>query len=172
MQAEAERIKIDRAGIGDMPGVMQILNRDIAQMRHTLDTRPWTWAQAIAWFVRHDHTRPILVARSGLRVIGYSALALYKESVGFEAIAESSVYVHEHHRRQGIGLMLLEAILAQAQAIGYSAVIATITADNTASRALHEKAGFRFFGELSGAGRRDGRKVDLVLMACSVEERF
>ena len=162
-------VEIRLAGMGDLPGIMRILNKDIASMCHTLDTRLWSMAQAVAWYMRHGARHPVIVARDGGHVAGYAALAPYRESVGFEAMAESSVYVSEKYRRRSLGRALLKELLVRAKGIGLSTIIATITAENQPSIMLHEAAGYERMALLEGAGRRGGKKVDLVLMHFNIE---
>ncbi|MER6302443.1 GNAT family N-acetyltransferase, partial [Kitasatospora sp. NPDC001539] len=67
-------------------------------------------------------------------------------------------------RGRGVGLALLEALLASTDAAGIWTVQSGIFPENTASLALHAKAGFRVVGIRERLGQRGGRWRDVVLV--------
>ncbi len=62
---------------------------------------------------------PYLVADIGGRVAGYAYAGPYRPRIAYHYTVEDSVYISPDSHRQGIGRMLLTALLAQAEARGF-----------------------------------------------------
>jgi ribosomal protein S18 acetylase RimI-like enzyme len=56
------------------------------------------------------------------------------------------MYVMQEATGQGIGLQLLEALLAHSRQQGLESLVLTVTDSNEAARRLYERCGFRSFG--------------------------
>ena len=84
---------------------------------------------------------------------------------------EDSVYVRRDRHGQGIGRALLEHILDVATTSGFHAVMARISAERHASRALHARCGFELVGIEREVGRKFNRWLDVALMQCLLHER-
>jgi phosphinothricin acetyltransferase len=68
-------------------------------------------------------------------------------------------------RGHGVGLALLEALIARCRGGPWRQMLAVIgDSANHASIGVHRKAGFREVGVLSHVGYKHGRWVDSVLM--------
>src|SRR5216683_2306924 len=76
-------------------------------------------------------------------IAGYAALTPYRTTPAFQRTVEDSVYVDRRWRGRGVGRLLVTHVLDQATALGHHSVFARITAENAASRRLHEQLGFR-----------------------------
>jgi phosphinothricin acetyltransferase len=79
-------------------------------------------------------------------------------------VAEESVYVAEAARGRGVGRVLLEELIASAEAEGYWTLLAGIFPENAASVALHTSCGFRIVGTHVGLGERDGVFRDVLAL--------
>ncbi|MBP3372355.1 MAG: N-acetyltransferase [Clostridia bacterium] len=158
-------IIVREAKFRDVQSILRILNDDIQFGGNTLDHRIWTKTQGIMWYMRHDpETYPIYVAELDGEVIGYSAINPYRSALGFERIAENSIYVDERYRRRGVARMLVSRVLEEAKARGYRVMMATIIAHNQASINLHASLGYECMSTLIRGGMRKGQPIDLVLM--------
>ena len=83
----------------------------------------------------------------------------------YRGVAEVSIYVGERFRGKGLGSQLLNALCADAEKEGYWTLQSTVLQDNTASRALHTKCGFRLVGRRERIARDcHGRWLDTYLM--------
>jgi ribosomal protein S18 acetylase RimI-like enzyme len=60
----------------------------------------------------------------------------------WESFLVNSIAVRPQHRRQGIGIRLIEVAIEQARAGAFGRLSANVWADNVAARALFEKQGF------------------------------
>jgi phosphinothricin acetyltransferase len=82
----------------------------------------------------------------------------------YVGVVEHSVYVHPAARGQGVGLALLTALIAATEAAGIWTLRSGIFPENTASLALHKRAGFRIVGTRDRPGRLHGRWRDVILV--------
>ena len=64
----------------------------------------------------------------------------------YRGVVEHSVYVADHARGHGVGAALLNAFLQAVDGAGVWTVQSSIFPENTASLALHDRAGFRRVG--------------------------
>jgi L-amino acid N-acyltransferase YncA len=112
-----------------------------------------------------DGGYPYLVAEEGGRVIGYAYVNAYRPRPAYRNTVENSVYVEPGRERQGIGRMLLTALLEACEQRGFRQVVAVIgDSGHEASIGLHRALGFRMVGVLRSAGFKFGRWIDIVLM--------
>lgn len=108
---------------------------------------------------------PYLIATINDDIVGYSYATEYRARPAYRYTIESSVYVATGHHRQGIGRMLMSALIERCEEGPSRQMIAVIgDSANAGSIALHKALGFRFVGTLVGSGFKHGRWVDTVLM--------
>ena len=108
---------------------------------------------------------PHLVAEIDGTVAGFAYASPYRSRPAYRFTVEDSVYVHPDHAGQGIGRLLLTAVIDRCAKAGCKQMIAVIGGpDNTASIALHEKLGFRHVGSLRSVGYKFNRWLDTLLM--------
>jgi phosphinothricin acetyltransferase len=74
------------------------------------------------------------------------------------------VYVRETARGRGVGRALLAALIGSTEDAGIWTIQSGIFPENTASLALHERAGFRVVGTRERLGRHHGVWRDVVLL--------
>ncbi|NKY36695.1 N-acetyltransferase [Nocardia speluncae] len=154
------------ARIDDLPAILEIHNRAIAETTAIWDDEPVDLADRQAWFDnRTAHGRPVVVAEVGGELAGYASYGPWRPKSGYRHTAENSIYIADHFQRRGIGAALLAELIERARSGGdIHAMIAVIESRNTASIALHERFGFRTVGQLPEVGRKFGRWMDLTLM--------
>ena len=98
-------------------------------------------------------------------VLGYAYCGTYKERAAYNGTVEDSIYVRHDSIAGGIGLILLEALIAEAKKRGYLQMMAVIgDSDNQGSIRLHDKAGFRMIGTATNIGFKFNRFLDVVYM--------
>lgn len=154
------------ARTGDLPAILEIHNRAIAETTAIWDDEPVGLDERIAWFRnRTEHHRPVLVAEVDGELAGYASYGPWRPKSGYRHTAENSIYIADRFQRRGIGAALLGELIARAERAGdIHALIAVIESSNTASIVLHERFGFRTVGVLPEVGRKFGRWMDLTLM--------
>lgn len=113
---------------------------------------------------------PYLVAEKDGAVLGYAYAGAFRPRPAYRFVIEDSVYVAPEAKGQGVGLQLMQSLIAAAEAAGFRQIIAVIGdghADSASVR-LHEKLGFRHSGRLEGSGYKHGRWLDTVFMQLSL----
>ncbi|MEE1783759.1 GNAT family N-acetyltransferase [Streptomyces sp. SP17BM10] len=127
----------------------------------TFETTAPTWEAFDAG--RLPGHRLVAVDQEG-RVLGWAAVVPVSDRCAYAGVLEHSVYVHPDAQGRGVGVALLQALLASTDAAGIWTVQSGIFPENTASLALHAKAGFRVVGTRERLGRHNGRWRDVVLV--------
>jgi L-amino acid N-acyltransferase YncA len=106
-----------------------------------------------------------LVAEMDSDVVGYAYVSAYRSRPAYRFAVENSVYVRAGHEGRGIGLRLMQALLAECETKPFRQMIAVIgDSANRASIELHSRLGFRMIGTLRSVGFKFGRWLDSVLM--------
>lgn len=144
----------------DWPAVRAIFEEGMATGDATLETEAPDWP---AWDASH-HPVPRLVALHDRSVAGWAALAPVSRRPVYRGVAELSIYVAAAHRGHGLGTALLAALIPASEAKGIWTLQATVLAENRASLALHQRAGFRTVGTRERLGARAGVWRDSVLL--------
>jgi L-amino acid N-acyltransferase YncA len=155
-----DAVTIEAMRIEDWPSVRAIYLEGIATGNATFEQTAPEWER---WDAGHLQAARI-VARSGGRVCGWAALSAVSGRCVYAGVAEVSVYVAERARGRGVGRELMARLVADSEAAGLWTLQAGIFPENTASIALHEKAGFRIVGTRERLGQMNGRWRDVVLL--------
>ncbi|MER5604001.1 N-acetyltransferase family protein [Streptomyces sp. NPDC002265] len=101
---------------------------------------------------------------SDSRVLGWVAASSVSDRCAYAGVVEHSVYVHPDARGRGVAAALLKALIDSTEAAGIWTIQSGIFPENTASLAVHERAGFRVIGTRERIGRHHGRWRDTVLV--------
>ena len=126
----------------DGAAVLEIYGEGIASGVATFETVIPEWR---AWTASHRRDCRF-VARLDGRVVGWTAVARYSSRAVYAGVIWESVYVAAAARGRGVGAALLAALIPATEAAGIWTLIAGVQANNPASLALHERAGFRRLG--------------------------
>jgi L-amino acid N-acyltransferase len=157
---------ISAAEDGDLPAILAIYNDAIAHTTAIYTDALSTLAERASWLAdRRGQGLPVVVARGeGGEVGGYGSFGPFRPWPGYATTVEHSVYVAPGARRQGLGRMLVTALLERARERGVHVVVGGIDANNEASLALHRGLGFAPAGHLHQVARKFGAWVDLVFV--------
>ncbi|MCB5168875.1 N-acetyltransferase family protein [Streptomyces bambusae] len=98
------------------------------------------------------------------RVLGWVAASAVSDRCAYAGVVEHSVYVHPDARGRGVAGRLLAALIGSTEAAGIWTIQSGIFPENTASLALHARAGFRIIGTRERIGRHHGVWRDVVLL--------
>jgi ribosomal-protein-alanine N-acetyltransferase len=102
------------------------------------------WTPSMFWNeLAHGHH--YLVAMRDAEVVGYAGIAVVRPEAWINNIA-----VRRDHQRQGIGRMLLDALLAHARAHGATHTLLEVAADNGPAQRLYDSYGFVVVGVRKG----------------------
>jgi phosphinothricin acetyltransferase len=144
----------------DWPAVRSIYLEGIATGNATFETEPPDWE---GWDEGHLERGRLVAVRDGA-VVGWAALAPTSSRAVYAGVAEVSVYVAAEARGQGLGRVLLHALIAESEAAGIWTLQASVFPENRATLRLHVGAGFRELGRRERIGRHDGRWRDTVVL--------
>jgi phosphinothricin acetyltransferase len=100
-------------------------------------------------------------------VLGWVAVSAVSSRCVYAGVVEHSVYVDPGAQRRGVGRALLDALIASTEVAGIWTIQSGIFPENTASLALHQRAGFRVVGVRERLGRhasQGNRWRDVVLL--------
>jgi len=102
-------------------------------------------------------------------VMGWVAASAVSSRPAYRGVVEHSVYIDRNARGQGVGRLLLNALISAAEDSGVWTIQSSIFPENAASVRLHEAAGFRVVGRReriaqSGTGPHAGRWRDTLLI--------
>jgi phosphinothricin acetyltransferase len=149
----------------DLPHIVEVYNSTIPSRLVTADTEPVSIESRVRWFEEHSaDSRPLWVAEADGRIAGWLSFSSFYGRPAYSKTAEVSVYVHEAHRKQGLGSYLLGEALARAPSLELDTLLGFIFGHNLPSLALFEKFGFERWGLLPKVAALDGIERDLVIV--------
>jgi L-amino acid N-acyltransferase YncA len=101
--------------------------------------------------------------REGSPILGWAALTAVSGRCVYAGVAELSVYVAASARGQGIGKLLMDNLIKEAETNGLWTLQAGIFPENIGNVQLHLKMGFRQIGYREKVGQMDGIWRDTLL---------
>jgi L-amino acid N-acyltransferase YncA len=153
-------VAIEALRPGHWDDVARIYAEGIATGHATFETEVPSWER---WDGAHlaEHR---FVAVAGGRVVGWVAAVAVSDRCVYGGVVENGVYVATEARGRGIGLALLEALVASTEAAGIWTIQSGIFPENTASLRAHERVGFRVVGRRERIGQLNGVWRDVLLV--------
>lgn len=95
---------------------------------------------------------PWVVAEYKNQIIGYAYATAHRSRAAYQWSQETTVYVHQDFRKQGVALKLYQTLLKALTEMGFTKALAVITIPNEPSILFHEKLGFKHIGEMKDIG--------------------
>jgi len=159
------KVTIRKATVADVPYILAIVNHAILHTTSNYLYDVQSIETQLEWFQDKEKKKfPVIVADHNGSAIGFGTYGTFREKIGYQFTVEHSVYVAEEFVGQGIGRLLLEALIEKAKSEGYHTMIGGIDAANQASIAFHKKFGFVENGILKEVGFKFGKWLDLQFM--------
>lgn len=144
-----------------LEAIRSIFNTEIATSTALWEGSPRSEETVRAWWeTKVKAGFPVIGAFDGDVLVGFATYGQFRPQSGYRLSVEHSIYLATTHRGRGLGRQLLEAIVDRARRLGMHAIIGVIDSANTASRRLHESAGFELVGTLPEVGRKFDRWLD------------
>ncbi|HCB03171.1 MAG TPA: ArsR family transcriptional regulator [Nocardioides bacterium] len=144
----------------DLQVVRDIYAQGIATRNATFETETPTLTQLkTKWLPGHRW-----VAEVDGQVVGWTATSAISTRACYAGVGETSVYVAEGARGQGIGKALMYRQVTEADAGGLWTLQTSIFPENRASIALHHSAGYRTLAVRSRIAQLDGVWRDTVFL--------
>lgn len=146
----------------DCHAIARVYNEGIAERRSTFETETRSTADIEEWLSSAEHS--VLVAEREGVVVGWARIAPYSSRRCYAGVGEGSIYVLAAERGRGIGSALAVALSGKAERAGFYKIVGKLFADNTASRRLVARHGFREVGIHLRHGRIDGEWRDVLVV--------
>lgn len=146
----------------DAARISEIYNEGIEDGEATLETSPHTSEQIIAVMCSPGHH--LFVAEWGGTILGWASISPYSGRECYAGVGEATVYIGRSARHQGIGRILLEAVVQAGEERGYHKLVGRLIATNQPSRRLCRSLGFREVGLHEKHGRLRSHWVDVVVV--------
>ncbi|WP_314251979.1 GNAT family N-acetyltransferase [Streptomyces kutzneri] len=140
--------------------VLGIYQSGIDEGNATFETKAPEWAA----FDKARLPGHRFVALDDGRVLGWVAASAVSDRCAYAGVVEHSVYVRPDARGRGVARALLDALISSTETAGIWTIQSGIFPENTASLALHARAGFRIIGTRERIGRHHGAWRDVVLL--------
>lgn len=171
MKGAQPSVTIRPATAADVPAILDIYNEAGVGTTASADHEPHTLDQRSEWLAEHDRDGyPVLVADDGGDVVGWASLSAYHRRIGYRFTAEDSVYISLNRCGEGIGKLLLGALIQSARTAGFHTIVATIGGANEPSIRLHARFGFQHAGTLREAIHKFGKWQDVTYMQLVLQE--
>jgi L-amino acid N-acyltransferase YncA len=150
----------------DLFAITEIYQQAVLYGTATFELIPPDLAEMTRRFgVLMDGGFPYLVAALEGHVVGYAYSGAYRPRPAYRFTVENSVYLQPAIQRRGIGLQLLQRLIAESEARGYRQMIAVIgDSANAGSVGVHSRCGFQMIGTHPNVGFKFGRWLDTVMM--------
>jgi L-amino acid N-acyltransferase YncA len=158
--------EIRAASAADLPAITEIYEHAVRYGTATFELIPPDLTEMTRRFgALIDGGFPYLVAALEGRVIGYAYAGAYRPRPAYRFTVENSVYLQPAIHRRGIGLQLLQRLIAESEQRGYRQMIAVIgDSANAGSIGVHGRCGFQMIGTHPDVGFKFGRWLDTVMM--------
>jgi L-amino acid N-acyltransferase YncA len=159
-------LEIRPATEADLPFIAEIYDHAVRYGTATFELIPPDLAEMTRRFTAlSDGGFPYFVAVIEGRVAGYAYAGAYRPRPAYRFTVENSVYLQPAIHRRGIGLQLLQRLIAECEARGYRQMIAVIgDSANAGSIGVHTRCGFQMIGTHPDVGFKFGRWLDTVMM--------
>lgn len=149
------------ATAADLPRIAEIYNHFVRTSTCTFATEPEGEGYWKSWLEAHSEVHPAIVAERLGDVVGWGTLSKWNSRCAYRQTVENSVYVRHEAHGCGVGRTILDELIRRARASGHRTIVAQISDDQSASKALHKRAGFSEVGVLRNVGFKFGRWLDV-----------
>ena len=150
----------------DLPSITEIYEHAVLHGTATFELTPPDLAEMTRRFEALTvGDFPYFVAVLDGRVVGYAYAGPYRPRPAYRFTVENSVYLEPAIHRRGIGLMLMQRLIAECTTRAFRQMIAVIgDSANAGSIGVHTRCGFQMIGTHPNVGLKFGRWLDTVMM--------
>lgn len=147
----------------DLATISDIYSHAVEHTTATFDLEP---PDLDYWRARLDGQHPgdhLLVAvDESDTAVGYAYSWSYRPRPAYDRTRETSIYLDESVRGQGVGRLLYPALLRTMGVSGVHTAVALVALPNPASERLHVATGFERVGLLKEVGRKFDQWIDVA----------
>ena len=148
---------------GDAAAIAAIYRPVVLETGISFDWEPPTAATLRERIVKVTATYPWLVALDDAdAVAGFAYANTHRDAPSYQWSVNTSVFIRDDRREQGLGKALYGALHARLAELGYVQAFAGVALPNPASVALHEAVGYRHLGTYEKVGFKLGQWRDVA----------
>ncbi|EPL16074.1 arsinothricin resistance N-acetyltransferase ArsN1 family A [Pseudomonas sp. CF161] len=152
------------AEVGDAVSIAGIYNQGIEERSSTFETAQRNPNDMLERISQMERYPTLVMVNDADEVVAWAGLSSYRSRACYDGIADFSIYLDRSVRGQGLGKVLLQALLDEAQARGFWKVLSRIFTFNAASLALCRSCGFREVGVYEKHACLEDRWLDCVIV--------
>ena len=152
------------ARLDDAAEIARIYNQGLEERIATFETEPRSVEAMRDQLVAKGERYPTVVVERDDRLAAWASMSAYSSRECYAGVGEHSVYADRDVRRSGAGSAALAGLIQAAEERGFWKLESRIFVENTASRALHLKLGFREVGIYRRHARLDDEWRDCVIV--------
>jgi L-amino acid N-acyltransferase len=143
--------------------ILAILNEAIVNSKALYDYSPRSIDSMTDWFAakRRGNYPVIGIVSDAGELMGFATYGTFRDKPAYKYTVEHSLYIAQDRRGQGIGKLLLGALIQRAIEQDYHVMVGGIDSTNAASIALHERFDFQHVATMKEVGFKFGRWLDL-----------
>jgi len=157
-----------RATSDDAEPIATIYNEGIEDGIATFETRLRTADDIRTWFTSRF---PIVVIEDDRgEVIAFASTSEYRRRDCYAGVAEFSVYVARAARGRGAGRLAMQSLMDEARNAGFWKLVSRVFVENSASRVLLGRIGFREVGIYKRHAQARGVWRDVVIVEALLTE--
>ena len=140
----------------DLPAILESYNEAVANTTAIWNEVTVDLQNRLEWFrQRKQLGYPVFVSRDHEEVtIGFATFGDWRAWDGYRYTVEHSIYVQAVQRGNGVGNLLLSALINRAKELEKHVMVAGIEASNEASIKLHLRHGFEETGRMREVGAK------------------
>ena len=152
---------IRKVELEDSTQIADIYNYYILNTHHTFETKALSAEEMRQRIGEIYEKYPYLVAEIDGELQGYIYGAQFKLRQAYQYSVETSIYVRNQQKKQGIGSELYRVFFDNLKETDVHTIIAGISLPNEASVKFHEKLGYEKVAHFREVGYKLGRWVDV-----------
>ena len=163
MAADGELV-VRAARLEDAAAIAHIYNQGIEERIATFETDLRSVDDMRISLQEKQGRYPVVVAEREGRVLAWAGVGPYRPRACYDRVAEFSVYADRNARGSGAAQAALQGLIDACEKAGFTKLVSRIFPENSRSRGLCSKVGFREVGIYQRHGKLDGRWRDTVIV--------
>jgi L-amino acid N-acyltransferase YncA len=145
-------VEIRRAMPSDAEHLIAIYQPIVEETTISFETDPPCCEEMSRRISTTLNTHEWLVAYDKGGIAGYAYASQYRPRQAYRYSVETTAYVHERCRGQGVGKILYKSLFSSLDSLGFHSAYAGIALPNPSSIGLHKAVGFKSIGVFQDAG--------------------
>jgi len=158
------------ANVEDSKAIASLYNHYIRLGKWTMETDSYTVATMASRITNLRPREAMLVLEDQDQINGWGTIRTYSDRAGYRFTCEIGLFIRDGLTGNGIGPLLLQAVIDRCNKIGYHHVHGKVWVNNKSSLSMLSKMGFKQIGIQPQVGFRNGEWVDVMIVALVLEE--